>query len=113
MEVSISSVNRGAREKPNACGEWLTAGKTAYSISRSEQMEITYKNKKGEILKPHKFKCGTFVVSKTRFKEDQIHVATIEEVKQYLERGFRVRVSDPVTRSCPSLVKANSLIIQV
>ncbi|MFE8070141.1 hypothetical protein QQM79_03700 [Marinobacteraceae bacterium S3BR75-40.1] len=78
-------------------------------------MRIEYKVKKGkragEIHTPHPYSNGTYAVSKTRFKQDQIMVKTLWEVVSYLERGYRVRVSHPATRKSPSLVNRASLTI--
>ena len=78
-------------------------------------MDISYKVKSGKnvgsIFKPHKHECGRYVVSKTRFKIDYIYVNTYSEIKTYLDKGFKVRVSDPRNRKSPSLVRKDSLAV--
>lgn len=75
-------------------------------------MLIQYTAKTGAVYVPHKYADGTYVVSKTRFKTDQISVNSYEEIKCYLDKGYKVRVSDPATRKSPSLVNPASLMIR-
>ena len=65
----------------------------------------------GSICEPHKQKNGYYIVSKTRFKADYVYVGSYKEILKYLDMGYRVRVSDKITRKTPSLVKKESLII--
>lgn len=65
----------------------------------------------GAIHTPHKYDDGTFVVSKTRYEKDYIHVASLVEVSAYLDKGYRVRVSNPTTRKSPSLVLKESVLV--
>lgn len=78
-------------------------------------MKIKYTIKTGKnagvVCGPHKTKTGTYIVSKTRFKNDYIEVTTLDEIKSYLERGFRVRVSGISKNTAPSLVSKQSLEI--
>ena len=68
-------------------------------------------NYAGKVFKPHQFKDGSYVVSKTRFQRDYMHVDTYEEIIKHLDMGYRVRVSDSITKSSPSLVRKESLKI--
>ncbi len=70
-------------------------------------------NHAGRIFKPHKFKDGLYVVSKTRFIKDYRYVKTYEEIVKYLDSGYKLRVSDAVTKNSPCLVRKVSLIIKV
>ena len=76
-------------------------------------MDILYKTKHGKlegvIQRPHKHENGQYVVSKTRFKEDYIYVDTLEDIKKYLEQGYKVRVSSQSHKTGPSLISVNSL----
>ena len=65
----------------------------------------------GKLFTPHKHACGRYVVSKTRFQRDYIYVETLDEVLRYLKAGYKVRVSDPDTKSSPSLVRLESLVV--
>ncbi|MTI13005.1 hypothetical protein [Sansalvadorimonas verongulae] len=77
-------------------------------------MEIKYNVKRGKkagsVYVPHK-QNGKYVVSKTRFQDDYIFVDTYEDILNHLKKGYKVRVSDPTTKSSPSLVNYESLEI--
>ena len=60
----------------------------------------------GNWLYPHKYKDGMFVVSKTRFECDYIRVASEQEAKEMVKKGYRLRMSN---MEIPSL-KTPSLI---
>ncbi|OQX35382.1 MAG: hypothetical protein B0D91_10975 [Oceanospirillales bacterium LUC14_002_19_P2] len=78
-------------------------------------MEISYTIKRGKnvgaVCEPHKTQAGKFIVSKTRFKEDYIYVDTYDEILDHLKKGFKVRVSEVITKRSPSLVSYDSLTI--
>jgi hypothetical protein len=78
-------------------------------------MKITYKVIKGKnannLFEPHKHKNGKFAVSKTRFVADYIYVNTYEEIITHLNKGYKVRMSDPITHESPSLIKKESLVL--
>lgn len=50
--------------------------------------------KTGTILYPHKHRDGRFVVSMTRFEKDYVFVDHAEELLSWLEKGFRLRMSN-------------------
>ncbi len=52
---------------------------------------------------------GKFIVSKIRFQEDYLFVDTLADAVSYLQQGYKVRVSDPVTRSLPVLLAMSPL----
>lgn len=83
------------------------------SKEEGTKMDIQYRislgKQAGTILTPHEYADGSYVVSKTRFAEDQISVKTIEEIKQYIDRGYAVRMSDPKSKKSPSLIKPESI----
>ena len=54
--------------------------------------------KTGEMLHPHRYEDGHYVASRTRYKEDQIEVATEGELVDYLQRGYSIRMSNPESR---------------
>lgn len=68
-------------------------------------------SKTGSLHTPHRYADGTYVVSKTRCVRDYVHVTSLEAVLTCLDKGYRLRVSDPVTFSSPSLVLKQSLSI--
>jgi len=78
-------------------------------------MKIIYEIKSGKLAgtlcAPHKNKSGKYIVSKTRFKQDHVFVSTLKEVKHYLDKGYKVRVSSIEGLSSPSLVGKDSLEI--
>lgn len=65
--------------------------------------------KAGELLVPHLYKDGCYVVSMTRFEEDQIRVGTIEEVISYIRKGYKLRMSSPDHSAGPSLISPGSI----
>ena len=65
--------------------------------------------KAGELLVPHLYKDGCYVVSMTRFEEDQIRVGTIEEVIIYIRKGYKLRMSNPLHPAGPSLISPGSI----
>lgn len=83
------------------------------SKEKGTKMDIQYRISRGKqtgtILTPHEYADGSYVVSKTRFAEDQISVQTIEEIKHYIDRGYAVRMSDPKSKKSPSLIKPESI----
>ncbi len=50
--------------------------------------------KSGTMLHPHLHKDGTYVVSMTRFEKDYVHLADLDEVLGWLEKGYRLRMSN-------------------
>lgn len=78
-------------------------------------MDIKYTIKSGKkvgvVCGPHKTKNGTYIVSKTRFKEDYVEVSSFDEIIAYLDKGFKVRVSGITESTAPSLVSKQSLEI--
>lgn len=77
--------------------------KLLYTVSRGKQ--------RGAELTPTKQKNGRYVVSKTRYKADQLYVESLEEVLTYLQRGYKVRMGNPELRIAPSLVILESIQI--
>ena len=77
-------------------------------------MNINYTIKSGKkagvICAPHRTKNSKFIVSKKRFKEDYIEVSTYEEIKSYVDKGFKVRMSGVTEKIAPSLVSKESLV---
>lgn len=65
----------------------------------------------GTVLYPHVHADGCYVVSPSRFEKDYVRVRSIDEVKEYLSRGYSLRMSnddDPNHRS-PSLISPDSI----
>jgi hypothetical protein len=64
-------------------------------------MKIEYRVQRGSrvgaVHTPHHYADGTYVVSKTRYTRDYVHVHSLKEVLSHLDRGYRLRVSDPMS----------------
>jgi hypothetical protein len=77
-------------------------------------MKITAKvspgPQKGAILEPHPYPGGKFVASPTRFSKDYIFV-NYEDIPLYVKAGLSLRMSDPVTRKNPTLIRSKSISI--
>lgn len=63
----------------------------------------------GKILTPHKFKDGHYVVSKTRYKSNQINVSSLNEVYEFLKQGYGVRMGNAEHKISPSLIISDSI----
>ncbi len=50
--------------------------------------------KAGIILYPHRHRDGGYVVSMTRFEKDYIEVTDSSELLGWLEKGYRLRMSN-------------------
>ena len=50
--------------------------------------------KAGTLLYPHKHRDGNYVVSMTRFEKDYIKVAYAADLLDWLEKGYRLRMSN-------------------
>lgn len=68
--------------------------------------------KAGALLVPHRYKDGCYVVSMTRFEQDQVRVGTIEEVIAYIRKGYKLRMSDPEQPTGASLISPGSIEIE-
>ena len=66
--------------------------------------------KVGTLLYPHKHQDGTYVVSMSRFEHDYIRVSDPAELLGWLEKGYRLRMSNPVAGvPAPSLIAPNAI----
>jgi hypothetical protein len=63
----------------------------------------------GSTFTPHRYNDGKYVVSKTRFKIDQVRLEKYSDILAYLDRGYKVRMSDAVMRRTPSLIGKESI----
>ncbi|NEI57974.1 hypothetical protein GR200_05145 [Rhizobium leguminosarum] len=64
----------------------------------------------GEMLFPHLHEDGTYVVSKTRFEGDYVHLAAEDEILPWLEKGYGLRMSNPDKGIIsPSLITPESI----
>lgn len=50
--------------------------------------------KAGAMLFPHKHRDGSYVVSTTRFEKDYIKVFDSADLLNWLEKGYRLRMSN-------------------
>lgn len=50
---------------------------------------------KGTLLYPHRHRDGAFVVSMTRFERDYVREADQARLIEWLEKGYRLRMSNP------------------
>ncbi len=73
------------------------------------QCRVSRGKNEGKVLTPHKFKDGLYVVSKTRFKIDHVSVPSILQVYEYLQKGYRLRMSNSEYKISPSLIKFDSI----
>ena len=48
----------------------------------------------GKSLFPHRHRDGAYVVSKTRFKKDYVRLQKIDDVINYIENGYSLRMSN-------------------
>lgn len=60
----------------------------------------------GELLFPHPHEDGSYVVSKTRFEDDYVRLTRQAEILSWLEKGYRLRMSNPAKG-----INASSLIM--
>lgn len=66
--------------------------------------------KTGVLLYPHKHRDGSYVVSMTRFEIDYIKVAESAELLDWLEKGYRLRMSNKDAGvASPSLVEPRKI----
>jgi hypothetical protein len=64
----------------------------------------------GTILYPHKHRDGRFVVSMTRFERDYVFVDHAEELLDWLEKGYRLRMSNKDGGvAAPSLIEPGAV----
>jgi hypothetical protein len=75
------------------------------------QCKVSRGVQQGKILTPHKYKDGNYVVSKTRYKSDQIKVPSLQGVHDYLKKGYGVRMGNTDFKISPSLIKPDSILI--
>ena len=68
---------------------------------------------KGQILVPHKNQrgkyAGAYIVSMTRFEDDYIPVHNPDELKNYVTKGYSVRMSPRDRAGAPNLIKPESI----
>jgi hypothetical protein len=80
-------------------------------------MKLEYKvgrgKNQGTTLTPTKQQNGNYVVSKSRYQSDQVYVATIREVHEYLKKGYGVRMGNAKHKIAPSLIKLESIEVIV
>lgn len=62
----------------------------------------------GLVFTPHCQSDGTYVVSKTRFSKDYIHVHSAEEIIEHVKQGYSVRMSTAGVP--PSLISATRIM---
>jgi hypothetical protein len=69
----------------------------------------------GTVLTPHCYSDGSFIVSRTRFVQDQIRVSDEKAVLGWIQKGYGLRMSNPRApgAKAPSLISANTLLKQV
>ena len=56
---------------------------------------IVRRGKKSTILIPHIHGDGCYIVSESRYEKDHIRIRSIDEVKEFLGRGYSLRMSNP------------------
>ena len=64
----------------------------------------------GKLLFPHKHEDGAYVVSMTRFEKDYSRIFNSCELLGWLQRGYRLRMSNPDAGIIgPSLIAPNAI----
>jgi hypothetical protein len=64
----------------------------------------------GQLLFPHRYKDGRFVVSMTRFERDYVRISGVDELLRRLEAGYSLRMSNPEAGiTAPSLVEPEKI----
>lgn len=64
----------------------------------------------GKLLYPHCHKDGAYIVSMTRFERDYVRVRDLDEILSWLERGYRLRMSNPLAGvTAPSLIEPRAI----
>lgn len=64
----------------------------------------------GKLLYPHRHRDGAYVVSKTRFERDYIRVIDHDELLDWLQKGYRLRMSNPDAGiAAPSLIEPSAI----
>lgn len=71
---------------------------------------VTRGPKNGILLYPHKHRDGSFVVSMTRFEKDYIYIQNQSELLSWLEKGYRLRMSNKNAGvASPSLIEPSKI----
>ena len=64
----------------------------------------------GAVLYPHLHRDGTYVVSMSRFERDYVRIEDPTELLSWLEKGYRLRMSNPEAGvSAPSLIEPRGI----
>ena len=64
----------------------------------------------GKLLLPHMHEDGAYVVSMTRFERDYIRVTDPEDLLGWLEKGYRLRMSNSAAGiNAPSLIEPGAI----
>lgn len=63
----------------------------------------------GLALFPHFYEGGYYIVSISRFKKDYVRVSKTEDLIPFLEKGFKVRMSNTENGTKPSLIGLDSI----
>lgn len=65
---------------------------------------------KGTLLFPHKHEDGAYVVSMTRFEQDYIRVPDAADLLGWLEKGYRLRMSNAAAGApAPRLIEPRTI----
>ena len=77
------------------------------------KLQATVKRGKaiGTKLTPHKHNDGCYVVSRTRFEKDYIRVPSEADLPDWVAKGYRVRMSNPLVpeHKAASLIAPTSI----
>ncbi|MEG3166571.1 hypothetical protein U1701_18625, partial [Sphingomonas sp. PB2P19] len=64
----------------------------------------------GTLLFPHQHRDGSYVVSMTRFEKDYIYVDARTDLLGWLEKGYRLRMSNKdAGAAAPSLIEPSKI----
>ncbi|MFM2411539.1 MAG: hypothetical protein RL481_2367 [Pseudomonadota bacterium] len=64
----------------------------------------------GALLYPHRHRDGSYVVSMTRFEKDYVYIQNPSELLGWLEKGYRLRMSNKDAGvAAPSLIEPSKI----
>ena len=94
------------RSRPKSTANWSAAADLHAFVSKGPNLGI--------ILFPHQHEDGSYVVSMTRFEKDYQPVTNVDELLGWLEKGYRLRMSNPSQGvTAASLISPSSIFRRV
>jgi len=90
----FSATDAMPAEMPNAYQDTGEVPARASGLTTGLHAVVKRGKAAGTILYPHLHDDGCYVVSLSRYEKDYIRVRSIDEVKEYLTRGYSLRMSN-------------------